>query len=345
MIINIFKRTNKLFFALLFFCLFSACSQNRQKVDVTKIPLQIHINRFEESLFAERNTPLTHTDIKELRKKFPTFFNLFTNQIISIPSPDDTLLAGNLQKFIADKDIDSLYHLVKNTFRHVEDIESGLQEGFKYYAYYFPSKPIPKVVTYISGFNYAIINADSTLGIGLDMYLGKSCRFYGGLDFPRYKINRMRREYIPSDGLKSWAMSEYEQSQEEQQNLLSEMVYHGKILYFTDAMLPETADTLKIGYTGAQLDFCKKNESKIWAMFLEKKLLFSSSPKQYLKFVSDGPTTNGLPKEAPAMLGAWIGWRIVNAYMKNNPEVSLDQLMKIKDGNQILTQSNYKPEK
>jgi hypothetical protein len=273
------------------------------------------------------------------------FFDLFVNQIISVKSPDDTLLAGNLQKFIDDRDIDSVYHLVKLNYSDFQDIEAGLTGSFKHYKYHFPNKAVPQIISYISGFNYAVINADSVLGIGLDMYLGNTCKYYAGLNFPQYKIQRMRREYIVSDCMKSWAMSEFEQSPEEQQNLLGEMIYNGKILYFLNAVLPEIHDTLKTGYTGEQLDFCKKNESKIWSMFLENKLLFSSNQRQYLKYVTDGPTTNGLPKSSPAMIGAWTGLRIVDAYMKNNTEITLSGLMKNKDSNGILSKSNYKPEK
>lgn len=345
MITNIFKRTNKIFIVFLLISCFFSCVRNRPAADVSSISIQLSIRRFEKALFSLKQKEVEATNIKALRQEYPVFFDLFTNQIISIQSKDDTLLAGNLQKFLTDRDIDSVYQIVMKDYLDMKDVESSLNEGFKHYKFHFPKKPIPEILTYLSGFNYSIINADNAIGIGLDMYLGNSCKYYAGLNFPQYKTRRMQREYIAFDCMKSWGMSEYEQSPQEQQNLLAEMIYNGKILYFANAMLPEVADTIKTGYTNAQLDFCKKNESKIWSMFMENKLLFSSNQKQYLKYVTDGPSTSGLPKNAPAMIGAWMGLRIVEAYMKNKPEISLEQLMKNKDSNGILSNSNYKPEK
>lgn len=345
MIVNKFRKTINLLLIIIVFSLFANCTEDRPRADVSEIELSVKIKRFDTDLFSHQKKGLNPSDISSLRSRYPYFFDLFNNQIISVMSQNDTLLAGNLNRFINDSDIDSIYKMAKIGFSEIAKMEQELNEGFKHYKYYFPKKNIPEIITFISGFNYAVINADNILGIGLDMYLGNSCKYYLGLDFPLYKIARMRKEYIPADCLKSWALSEFEQSQEEQQSLLGEIIYNGKILYFTDAMLPETHDTLKIGYTKTQLEFCLKNESKIWAMFLNKKLLFSSNQRLYLRYVTDGPTTNGLPKNSPGMIGAWTGWRIVQSYMKNNPDVSLEMLMNTKNSNEILTKSKYKPEK
>ena len=112
-----------------------------------------------------------------------------------------------------------------------------------------------------------------------------------------------------------------------------------------DAMLPDTHDSIKIGFTKEQLDFCKKNEAHIWSLFIDKNLLFSTEQSKYLKYINEGPTTNGLPKESPAMLGVWVGWQVVKKYMNDNPTITLKQLMEEKDSQKILTKSKYKPQK
>ncbi len=47
--------------------------------------------------------------------------------------------------------------------------------------------------------------------------------------------------------------------------LLDLMVDKGKRLYVLDKLLPNTADTLKIGYTTNQLKGADKNEGLIWS--------------------------------------------------------------------------------
>ena len=76
---------------------------------------------------------------------------------------------------------------------------------------------------------------------------------------------------------------------------------------------------------------------------MESKHLFTpdySTTNQYLR---DAPYTTTLPIESPGRAGVWIGFRIVNAYMKHNPKTSLQQLMEATDSQAFLQASKYKP--
>jgi uncharacterized protein YneF (UPF0154 family) len=50
-----------------------------------------------------------------------------------------------------------------------------------------------------------------------------------------------------------------------------------------------------------------------------------------------------MPKESPGKIGRWIGWRLVEQYMNQNPEITLDELMKNQNFQEIVKQSGYKP--
>ena len=197
------------------------------------------------------------------------------------------------------------------------------------------------MVTYISAFNYNVVTTDSVLGIGLDMYLGGDCEFYPSLEIPQYQYKKYSKQYLVNDCIKGWFQSEYDVDLVKKE-LLSQMIYYGKLLYFTDAMAPEMNDTIKIGYSAEQLKWSKENESQMWAYFLEQKLLYNTSELQYMKFISDGNTTQGFPKGSPAKTAQYIGWQIVRSYMKKN-DVSLQQLLDEKDAQKILNESGYKP--
>jgi uncharacterized protein YjaZ len=110
-------------------------------------------------------------------------------------------------------------------------------------------------------------------------------------------------------------------------------------------MLPSLHDSLKTGYSADQLKWCEQNEAKIWAFFIERKLLFSADPSEYVKYVNDGPTTSGFPPESPGKIGAWIGYRIVKAYMDKNNDITLSGLLKEQDAVKVLEKSSYKPER
>jgi uncharacterized protein YjaZ len=123
------------------------------------------------------------------------------------------------------------------------------------------------------------------------------------------------------------------------------MLLEGKVLYAMDLFLPPTPDSLKIGYSSPQFDWCGENEKHVWRMLIDQELLYSSDPQVIRKFMQDGPFTNGMPEGSPAMLGKWIGWQIVRSYMQKNEGMAITDLFNSKDSQVILSKSGYKPKK
>jgi gliding motility-associated lipoprotein GldB len=338
----------KINFCLLFFSiilLITSCTLERKgDVDVSMINIDQPFLRFDKELFSFRDT-ISAENVKQLKNKFGSFFDLYCSRIIRIHKNDDELIAKELTQFISDKDVGEIHRKTDSLYSNTDGIQNELLNAFKHYKNYFPDKTVPKIVTYISAFNYQVITADSLIGIGLDMYLGESNgEMYASINIPKYMFRRFSKEYIVNDCIKGWFQSEHDQDSVKTE-LLSQMIYQGKLLYYTGMLAPEMADSIKTGFTKEQLEWCVKNESNIWAFFIEQKLLYSTVVQEYIKYINDGPTTNGLPKESPAKIGAWIGWQIVNAYMKNNQGVTLGQLFKENDAQKILNDSHYKPKK
>jgi gliding motility-associated lipoprotein GldB len=325
--------------------LITSCVRERKtNIDISGITIHQPFLSFDKELFSFGDT-ITPENVKQLEQKYGSFFDLYCGRIIRVRNNDDLIIATDLSRFISDNDVKEIHHKTDSLFSNTKDLQENLLNVFKHYAYYFPNKPVPEIVTYISAFNYQVITADSILGIGLDMYLGEGCAdIYASMNIPKYVFRRFTRDYIVSDCIKGWFQSEYD-ADSVKSELLSQMIYQGKILYYTEALAPDMPDTIKTGYTKEQVDWCLKNESNIWAFFIEQKLLYSTVVQEYIKYINDGPTTNGLPKESPAKIGAWIGWQIIKAYMNNNPNITLEQMLKEKDAQKILNESKYKPKK
>ncbi len=324
------------FYILLFIC---SCKQNPNRIDVSGVPVEIKAERLDQDLFSSPDKNISY-----LRSKYGSFFDLFCFKLTENGSPDTMLMKDKLNAFVIDADLKEINLVSEKIFHDFTPYDQQLTNAFKHYKYYFPGKPVPHVVTFISGFNYAVVAADSVLGVGLDMYLGSDSRYYPALQFPHYKIVRMRKEYLVNDCMRGWGQSEWEQDAS-QNDFISQAIYFGKIIYFLNAMMPDVADSIKTGYTSAQLKWCEINEKNIWSFFIDKKMLFSNDQNQILKYLNDGPTSSGFPKESPGAIGQWVGWRIIQSYMKNNSAVALEQLMNNNDYKKILHDSKYKPEK
>ncbi len=319
-----------------------SCSSERPDIDVSDIDVKLHIKRFEIDLFTI-NPDSIEQNIPFFTDKYGLFYELFNKNIINIGGVELPSYKNNLRGFITDADMRSVYEDCIAQYAGIDDLAKNLTEAFKHYKYYFSERQVPEIITFISGFNYNIVTADSILAIGLDMYLGRGCKYYSMLQFPKYKTNNLINEAIVPDCIKGWASSEFEYIDAEK-DLLSNIVYTGKILYFMDCMLPDVDDSLKIGYTSNQIKWCRQNEPNIWAYFIEQKLLYSTDHVENNKYTGEGPFTPGFPEGSPGRVGQWLGWQIVRSFMDNNSEVSLRELMeKENDAQKILTKSKYKP--
>jgi len=328
------------------------CDKNKIFPDISNIIVDIKIERFEQDLYSI-DTTAYESEIKKLREKYPDFFELYVKKIMRLGLPGDTIQTyiSNLNKLLLqDKPMQGLYDTCMAKYGDLSSIENELETAFSYYKYYFPGNPIPKkVLTFISQFGYSAITYDTILGIGLDMYLGEDYKYYPTFGFPHYVIRRLKREYIVANCMKAIIKNIYPpvvghgEKDEGNKQLLGNMLYNGKILYYLDMVLPDNPDSIKIGYSQKQIDWCKKNEFDIWAFFIENNLLYSSDYLDYQQYINDGPTTVGMPLGAPGNIGSWVGWQIIRKYMKKNPTFTFRQLMEEKEPVKILTNAQYKP--
>ena len=329
---------NVLIFSLAF--LFS-CQRKPLDVDVSGVKQEkITIKRMEKDLF---ETSFDSLYSKKLLNNYGVFYTHFISGIINTGGMHDSLYLQNLKRFINDKDMHEAYLETQHQYTELNELSDQLTDAFKHFSFYFPNRKIPLVVTYMSGFNYSIVNMDGVLGIGLEMYLGSDNKFYKMIQLPKYKVNVMRSEYILPDCMRGWMSNEFENNHSPN-DFLGQIIQTGKTMYLVDALLPEVDDTLKIGYTHKQMEWCKKHEFNVWSYFIQQKLLYSKEISEIIKYTSDGPFTSAFNKESPSRTGNWIGWQIVKTYMKRNPDITLQQLI-VKDVQEIFTKSKYKPGK
>ena len=318
------------------------CQRNPLKVDVSGIDLKLDIKRLDRDIF-RLNADNLNTTIPELKRTYGSFFDAYNENVIAIGDPSDSLYATYLNTFLTDSVRMLTRVKIDSAFRDLTVLEKKLEDGFRHYKYYFPKKTIPRVFTIISGFNQSVVMTRNAIGISLDNYLGAKCPFYAMLALPEYKRESMRRDKIPTDVLYSWGISEFE-FDESKNNLLSNMIYQGKMIYFLDAMFPDEPDYLKIGFQPEKLEWCKKNEPGMWTYLVEHKLLFDTERMNIVRFIGPAPFTSTFTKDSPGRTGVWLGWQIVKKYMKKNPGITLQALMAENDYQKILNESEYTPE-
>lgn len=306
--------------------LFSCGNENELEKEISTIPVDLRVIRFEQE-FAAANAD----DLPRLKQEFPMFFSVRTPDSIWINRMTEPLQQEVTQE-IAKKfpDASVLVDEIGPLLQHIK--------------YYFPRTKTPTIVTLNNDVDYAnrVIVADTLLLLSLDNFLGADHYFYS--DMTKFITANLRPEQILPSIASKYADKFVPPPTKGE--FLEQLIYQGKKLYLQDIWLPKVEDAEKIGYTQQQLDWAYDNEEQIWRYFVEKEVLFSTDTKLVPRFIAPAPFSKfylELDNESPGMIGRFIGWQIVRSFMGEN-EITPQQLM-VYDANTLYNLSKYKPKK
>jgi hypothetical protein len=325
-----------------------ACSSDKKNVpDVSDIEVEVTIRRFEKELFA-LDTMRMEEGLAALENSYPEFSELFFNEIIGSKNPQ-IVPEGHIaymEGFLKHPPIRALYDSCMLKFEQMPEIEKEFNRAFRFFKYYFPKREIPDITTFIS--EYAIGNfifAENSLAVGLDFFLGAQHPYAllnpGNANFSGYLTRTFTPEHLVSKTLQP--LIEDMLGAPYGNRMIDMMIYNGKKLYLQDLLLPHAPDSIKLEVTSAQAQWLEDNQLEMWAFFLSENLLYTSDWAQIRKFVEYSPHSPGMPPEAPGRTANWIGLQIVKAYMKEFPDTQPEQLLQLRDAQDFLTKSKYKP--
>lgn len=338
----LFRCMNKCF-AIIFFYFFVACNSAENIPDVSGIKISAAVKRFDNDFFSVDTNHIV-ASLDTLQKKYPYFLNDFLYSILALP-PNADSAAARVKLFI--RDYASINDSVQKSFPDFDKQEAAIKHGLQLVKYYFPSYKLPEHIITFTGplEGYANVLTTDGMGIGLQLYLGKDFSVYHtsylSEVYPAYQNRRFEAAYIPVNCLKN-IVSDLYPEQQMSLPLVFQMIEAGKRLYLLDKFLPATADSLKTGYTAAQLQGCFNHEEFIWSFFVKNGLLFSTDLSALRDYMNDGPKTEVLGESAPGFIGQFIGWQIIKKWMKENKDKTLQQLIETPPA-QIYEQAKYKP--
>lgn len=328
-----------------------SCGDKKNIPDVSKIKINLQVQRFEQDFFAIDTNHLLE-GVQQLAIKYPQFSKDFFGNILGLEKLDDSTASAVKFFYVSYK---PMLQITQNLFGNFKPYKKEIEQGFQFVKYYFPTYSIPqKIITFIGPmdayFNGSISSYSDVItqagpAIGLQLHLGAQAQAYqaglqGGQIF-QYQIARFTPSTIAINTMKN-VVDDLFPYQATGRPLIEEMIEKGKRLYVLDKLMPYTNDTLKIGYTKAQLDGCRSHEAAVWNYFVQASLLFSIEPSVNKDYLADGPKTQELGESAPGYIGLFVGWQIVNKWMDKNSKTTLNQLMQ-KDAKALFNETGYKP--
>ena len=324
---------------------FNSCAGNTEKpYNKTYVQDQsiLKIQRFDKDFHSYLANP-TEEQYTILRTKYPNFLKAFGVVTVNLQDEEldnPVLFKQLMEPYFSNAALSKIYADALTLFSDLSTYELELTKANDLIKTYFIGKELPGLSIHVSGFKANTIVLDSIISVSTDKYLGKDYSGYKTF-FESYQTIQMQPKYIVRDFLKAWLMSEFRETNQ-RKNLLSEVIYQGKILYALNELLPEWDESDILGYTEQQQEWCEEHAKDIWKMTIDHNYLFNSDSQVIQKYMEDAPYTAIISTESPGRVGLWLGLQIIKNYAKNT-EHDLQSIL-LENNNQLLLKSaKYNP--
>ena len=98
-----------------------------------------------------------------------------------------------------------------------------------------------------------------------------------------------------------------------------------------------------LGYSKEQYKWATSHESAVWHKLIEKNMVYNNSEDVIRRMMDETPFTRDFGNDSPGRLGVFLGFQIVQSYMKTHPGTTMKDLLKMTDSQKFLKESGYKP--
>lgn len=206
-------------------------------------------------------------------------------------------------------------------------------------------KSVPKYKYYgiVSPFNQTIMTVDSCMFISLNHYLGTDYPGYDGMEDYKRKVKNFNNiKYDVAEAALSLA---YPYKSEKDATLLNRLLYEGALI---NAVLDATGGDLAemSGWAEDEYNLLKANESTAWRTLISNDLLYSTDASLPERLFSPAPSTPVLSPEAPGRAGRYVAYKLIQSYLRNNPNATPNDLLQPEFYNnpQSLSKAKYDPQ-
>ncbi|MDC3386893.1 hypothetical protein OAW62_00740 [Schleiferiaceae bacterium] len=180
--------------------------------------------------------------------------------------------------------------------------------------------------------------------VGLDNFLGAGYPGYEGI--PAYQRDLLRQSQLPVAYahalLATLSLENFNDP-----TLVAQMVYQGKIALATEALTGYSIETSEVlGYRLEEWSFLETSESNIWEVMVREKMLFSTDMMVRQRLAEPAPFSKlgtAMDGDIPGRVARYIGYKLVKSYAENHRELSLKEIIKIRDAQKFLRDAQYKP--
>lgn len=215
---------------------------------------------------------------------------------------------------------------VELKFNQLDIQEQDLGEARQILSEELPELKFPsQVYGIVTPYRQSVMTVDSVMLLGLNHYLGADFEGYEAFGAER---SRKTPERMAVEAVAALVMSSYPfESHGGEATLLSRMLYDGAVTAAVKRALPGKSVKALLGTDSAATEKMISEEREIWRSLAEKGLLFSTDVSVNSRLFMYAQSSDRIYPGCPGRAVAYTAMRIVESYMKNNPDAKLPDLL------------------
>lgn len=316
-----------------FFALFLLFSCSHDPLDVTVADTELNIDFINmDSILGKSNSEQILKYHRKWKVEIPEAYEYQRVYCFQINSSADSEVISGIEQFYRDPFAKRVSAAIQKQFADLSSEKKQLLDGFKHLKYHFQDGKFPQSIVFINScFNVNSLSTSREIAIGLDRNLDEKTdviQELPGSYFPTWIKEAWNRNFLVRDAICSWVMTHYVLPNVSDGdpsdfnwgvncNLAENIVRWGKILYLTKAAIPEVSNAIILRYTENDFKWAQDNEVSFWKYLVDQNVLFKKDELMVANLLNDGPFTVGLPEKGPDRMGQYLGFRLVEEYVKN----------------------------
>lgn len=267
----------------------------------SNISHELKIERLEHEVFNNDSLWVNHENLQILSITFPNS---------GIKSDTYKNWSGNIQ---CSPIFESFYDKVDSVFPDNDFLGSELMQIYNNCHLLLPDYSFD-IKTIITPFNQSVMLGEGYLAIGINHYLGSDEPLYEY--FSEYKRKYKDKSRIKFDIAEAIVRNNIADSCNfDNEQLLKLIQLEGLVAKSMQLLIPDASIYDILMWNKDDIKWAEKYEFNVWQKLISNDLLYSTN-RLYINEMIDVSPTNFLGAEIPDMFGRYIGYKIIDSYLK-----------------------------
>lgn len=277
---------------------------------------------------------------QRMNTEFPRETRVLIENVLRLGRADQEGIEDSLRAFYNNPTLTQLRKDVAQRFEDLTPYEKELKQAFARLKGEQSSFVTPRIYAQNSAFNQSIVVGDSLLGISLDKYLGTNYPSYKKYFYENQRVT-MEPSRMVQECIFFYLAQQFPLHKQVKEFTLGNMILHQGKLGWIVSQLIDRKPLDVAAYQAATKKWYTQHESYCWNI-LRQPPMWNTTDSMLCKSVMMTSDAHPYFKDAHSRgVGLWVGMQIVDSYMQQHPEISLDSLLHFTDYQRMLNESKY----